>query len=354
MTFSVRPTTSRIRRTRVAEWLRRGLERSRRARVAVSLRVKALVGPDLPGLNYWRKPEVTGLTRAYWDDPRPDLQGMLNAEAIVMYHKKIGGMIRPFDPKLLKPASYELTLGHRYMVEGKEKILTERRPHLVIPQNSIVFVSMQQVLCLPHYIVGRFDLAIIFIYRGLLLGTGPQVDPGFQGGLGCPLHNISNEDIEMRLGDSFAKIDFVKTVGRDPETKEHWQKLSSESELTAWLRENPNSNVKLFKGGEPEWREPIFGYTGGHRPTSSVQQVTKVIRRFRRYSIIGIATVGLAVAALVFTALELKGGEATTRQELQRVRDCETALYTEITSEIKESQRTGKALIVEEPNLCAR
>src|SRR5205823_1683477 len=88
-----------------------------------------------------------------------------------------------------------------------------RRPWLEIPSNSIVFVSMQQFVRLPHYIAARFDLAIEFIYQGILLGTGPQVDPGFQGYLSCPLHNISNESVYIQLGHPFAKMDFAKTSG---------------------------------------------------------------------------------------------------------------------------------------------
>jgi deoxycytidine triphosphate deaminase len=296
-----------------------------RSRTAAWLKVKS-VGYRPPELSYWEKPPDLGLTAAYWNDPWPELQGMLNAETIVRYHEEIGEMIRPFKAELLKPASYELTLGPRCLVEGKEKILTERMPHLVIPQNSIVFVSMRQVLCLPHYIVGRFDLAIDFIYRGLLLGTGPQVDPGFQGALGCPLHNISNEDIQMRLDEPFAKIDFVKTVPRSDEVSRQWEGIADAAQLEQWLTDNPASNVRLFKDGKPKWREPIFGYTNGQRPTSSVHELTRSFRRYRRAGWIGAATVVLGVTALVLAALALTNGLSSTNQELEKIRACERSL----------------------------
>jgi deoxycytidine triphosphate deaminase len=87
------------------------------------------------------------------------------------------GMIHPFKKENLKPASYELTLGPEWQHQGKIGRLTEDEPILTIPPNSIVFASMQETLALPHYIAARFDLSIEFIYKGLLLGTGPQVDP---------------------------------------------------------------------------------------------------------------------------------------------------------------------------------
>jgi deoxycytidine triphosphate deaminase len=314
-----------LKRNKVRRWLGRRWDGVRRSRTTAWLKVKS-VGYRPPELSYWEKPADLKLTTAYWNDPWPELQGMLNAETIVRYHEEIGEMIRPFKADLLKPASYELTLGPRCLVEGKEKILTERMPHLVIPQNSIVFVSMRQVLCLPHYIVGRFDLAIDLIYRGLLLGTGPQVDPGFQGALGCPLHNISNEDIQMRLDEPFAKIDFVKTVPRSNEVTAQWKGITDAAQLKQWLTDNPDSNVRLFKRGSPDWREPIFGYTNGQRPTSSVHELTRSFRRLRLVGWVGAATVVLGVAALVLAALALTNGLSSTNHELQKVRACERSL----------------------------
>jgi len=317
--------TAWLKRNKIRRWLRRCWDGVRRSRTAAWLKLKS-VGYHPPELRYWEKPADLKLTAAYWNDPWPELQGMLNAETIVRYHEEIGEMIRPFKAELLKPASYELTLGPRCLVEGKEKILTERMPHLVIPQNSIVFVSMQQVLCLPHYIVGRFDLAIDFIYRGLLLGTGPQVDPGFQGALGCPLHNISNEDIQMRLDEPFAKIDFVKTVPRSEAVVEDWRGIANTDQLERWLKDHPQSNVRLFKDGAPKWREPIFGYTNGQRPTSSVHELTRSVGRLRRVGWVGVFSVSIAVAALVLAALALTNGLSSTKQELQKVRACEHSL----------------------------
>jgi deoxycytidine triphosphate deaminase len=248
--------------------------------------------PDAPAreydpLRYWQDPggsEARGLTPAYWIDPWPELQGMLTSEHIRAYHDAVGRMIRPFDPDRLKTASYELTLGARYLVEDDEGLLTHDDPRLRLPPNSLSFVSMQQVLCLPHYIVGRFDLAIDFIYQGLLLGTGPQVDPGFQGGLSCPLHNISNQEIIIELGQPFAKLDFAKTVPRPAEVRSAWEELETEQDLKRWLEDQPSTSYsRLFKGGEPNWRKPIFGYLGAKRPTSSVKKLQTEVARLRAY-----------------------------------------------------------------------
>jgi deoxycytidine triphosphate deaminase len=339
-----------LKRNRMVRWLLDGRDRWRRSRAAAWLNVRS-IGYRPPNIDYWRAPPDRGLTPLYWNDPWPNLQGMLNSETITRYHEAIGGMIRPFDLNLLKPASYELTLGPRCLVEGKEKVLTDRMPYLVIPQNSIVFVSMRQVLCLPHYIVGRFDLAIDFIYQGLLLGTGPQVDPGFQGALGCPLHNISNDDIQMRLDEPFAKIDFVKTVPRSADVSAQWDSIGSEQQLERWLRDNRSSNVRLFKDGKPAWREPIFGYTQGRRPTSSVQKITRSLRRYRVYGLFGALAVVAGVAALVFAALQLSDGLSSTKQELRHLRACAQSLEYRLEPQGKSSHIARPPAAVSTPCL---
>ena len=304
-----------------------------------------------PNIDYWREPEDKGLTPAYWDDPRPDLQGMLTAEQIVMYDQQVGGMIRPFERRLLKPASYELTLGPWCMVEGKERLLSERHPHLIVPKNSIVFVSMNQVLCLPHYVVGRFDLAIDLIYQGLLLGTGPQVDPGFQGALGCPLHNISNDDIELRYNAAFAKIDFVKTAPREPAVKRQLHEIKTEDELARWLRDDAGPDIRLFKGGQPTWREPIFGYTHGRRPTSSVQKLTATVARYRTLGIVGIVGVLLSAAVLVFALFQIETTGLASKQDVQHVQDCQVAVNQEL-ARVVNASRSGVSPTFQTPKAC--
>ena len=147
-----------------------------------------------------------------WVDPDPDVgPGMLLSDRIEFYAKL--GMIVDFKDKNLKPASYGLTLGDECYVQGKYDHVTNMPDRtLVIKPNSYVVVTVAEELRMPFYIAGRFNLKIDMVYQGLLLGTGPQVDPGFPGHLYCPLHNISSRDIPIKFGDRFATIDFIKTT----------------------------------------------------------------------------------------------------------------------------------------------
>lgn len=144
-----------------------------------------------------------------WSDPAPEIQGVLLSDAISFYINQVN-LIEDSDPNSIKPASYGLRLGSRYYCNGKFGNLKPGEK-LTLPSNSLTFVSMLEKLNVPLYMIGRFNLKIDLIYQGIILGTGPQVDPGYRGHLSCPLHNISNNDIEIPYGDRFATIDFVKT-----------------------------------------------------------------------------------------------------------------------------------------------
>ena len=56
----------------------------------------------------------------------------------------------------------------------------------------------------------RFNLRITNVHRGLLLGTGPLVDPGFEGDLLIPIHNLTNNSYYFKGGDKFIWVEFTK------------------------------------------------------------------------------------------------------------------------------------------------
>jgi deoxycytidine triphosphate deaminase len=120
-------------------------------------------------------------------DPLPKIApSLLNSADIYEYVAKTG-MIAPFYPWAVKPASYEASLlgpliwwneknEPQYRELGEGEVFT-------LQKNSIAFVSVEPTLRIPDYIALRFNLHITHVHRGLLLGTGPLVDPGFVGKL---------------------------------------------------------------------------------------------------------------------------------------------------------------------------
>jgi len=153
-----------------------------------------------------------------WRDPEGGTSGgLLLADRIAFYAAE-ASLSTPFDVKRLSAASYTLTLGPECLPEGhvkatgKTKRVLSEDEYLSLRPNSITVVTTAEVLRLPFYIAGHFNLRIKLIHEGVLVGAGPQVDPGFRGKLSCPLHNISNQIIRLRRGDQFAVIEFYKTT----------------------------------------------------------------------------------------------------------------------------------------------
>lgn len=108
------------------------------------------------------------------DDPfRDDIEpALLNSGHIAEYVAETG-MIFPFKPGNLKSASYEMPLKGPYVFIDKdgnrqEGVLEDDDDELVIPSNSITFLTVEPFFRLPDYIALRHNLKIDHIYKGAL------------------------------------------------------------------------------------------------------------------------------------------------------------------------------------------
>jgi len=149
-------------------------------------------------------------------DPFPEiLPALLNSADIFDYVAKTG-MIYPFNPskEKLKSASYEIDLlgnVHLWDDEKKKQVINlEKGKPFNLKKNSIAFVNLETIFRIPDYIALRFNFRIKHVHRGLLLGTGPLVDPGFEGKLLIPLHNLTADDYEIKAGEGLIWVEFTK------------------------------------------------------------------------------------------------------------------------------------------------
>jgi deoxycytidine triphosphate deaminase len=165
-------------------------------------------------------------------DPYSDIApSLLNAGHLATYACTVG-MIEPFQvERLAKPATYLVAAEGpvRYMNE-KRKVerfyltndLTRQhhRPpaqdYVRLAPNSICFLTLEPIFRMPSYIGARFNLLIRDVYRGLLVGTGPLVDPGFCGRLSIPIHNLTNREYYIRAGEGIVYFEFTKITWTNP------------------------------------------------------------------------------------------------------------------------------------------
>jgi deoxycytidine triphosphate deaminase len=149
-------------------------------------------------------------------DPFPSIFPALLNSADIMDYVAATGMIYPFvaNRETLKSASYSIDiLGDcLYWDENgqKKEFTLGRNDELSLAPNSIVFVTLEPMFRIPDYLALRFNLQISHVYRGLLLGTGPLVDPGFQGKLSLPLHNLTSNIYKLKGGEPLIWMEFTK------------------------------------------------------------------------------------------------------------------------------------------------
>src|SRR2546425_2367356 len=147
-------------------------------------------------------------------DPLPSVPASLLNSADVLDYVRLTGMLYPFHPDKLKSASYEAAIRGRCIWwdeagSQKETDLVGDKTFTLGP-NSIAFVQVEPIFRLPDYMAIRFNLKISHVHRGLLLGTGPLVDPGFVGKLMIPLHNLTTNTYNFRAGEGLIWIEFTK------------------------------------------------------------------------------------------------------------------------------------------------
>jgi deoxycytidine triphosphate deaminase len=122
----------------------------------------------------------------------------------------------------VQSASYDLRVGSTVWCKGNLLTLKENET-VAIPPYSYVLIKAEEEACLPKFIVAHYDIKVSLFIQGIILSNGPQVDPGFSGGLLCMLFNCSDTNVGLRRGEHFATIEFLVTSKTTEGYKEHYQ-----------------------------------------------------------------------------------------------------------------------------------
>lgn len=148
-------------------------------------------------------------------DPYPEIGAALLNSADIMAYIKATSLIYPFDEACLQGASYDVKVFGEVVYWDKDGIkqsvqLKSKEDYFELCPNSIAFVTIEPTFRIPDYLALRFNLKITHIYKGLLLGTGPLVDPGFVGKLSIPLHNLTANTYRFNAFDQLITMEFTK------------------------------------------------------------------------------------------------------------------------------------------------
>ena len=189
-------------------------------------------------------------------DDHPQKTGVLLSDEIthlVKHHNLIRGFDRDlkivdrFNDDNLKPAAYELTVDGEFYSGGKY-YNSERDglTHVVIPPFQVVVLKTAEVICLPRFIIARWNLRVAWAYKGLLWVGASQVDPGYVGNLFCPIYNLSDRPVRIPIGAPFSAIDFVKTTTFDSADCKVYDPPSKRKRIVLQDYEAEDLNSALF------------------------------------------------------------------------------------------------------------
>ncbi|MDR1089900.1 MAG: hypothetical protein LBL79_02395 [Prevotella sp.] len=147
-------------------------------------------------------------------DPFPEIQPALLNSADILKYILVTGLISDFCCEDLLGATYKCRVSGEYLCFDKDKKMYSEPANdekdIKIGPNSITYVAIINVFRIPDYIALRFNLMVKHAYKGLLLGTGPIVDPGFVGQIYIPLHNLTSNTYYIKPGAQLISVEFTK------------------------------------------------------------------------------------------------------------------------------------------------
>jgi deoxycytidine triphosphate deaminase len=121
--------------------------------------------------------------------------------------------ITPFEPKKLKGASYDLSLGREALVSNRDKkvLLGPDRTHsLHLEAGDFALVLTKESVKFPLDMCAEIGMRSSLARMGLVLLHGMQIDPGFEGYLRFGLYNASPRKITLDYDDDICMVEFHK------------------------------------------------------------------------------------------------------------------------------------------------
>ena len=199
------------------------------------------------------------------------------------------------NENLLKPATYDMRLGTpafryengktiEFSLGAKEDSIEKVSKKLTLHPNSLTFVTTHESFRLPSDVIARFNLKSRWVRQGLLLGTGPIVDPQFSGTLSIPIHNFSSQFIEIAYLEPLIAVEFTKTL---PALKSEGYVDNSSG--------SAKGNIKKYMNGVAPVDSSVFATI---EETKRVTEETKKLNE-RQRKVLFWGSIGAVIASVV-------------------------------------------------------
>jgi len=120
-------------------------------------------------------------------------------------------VIENFDQHYLEPASYDMRLGEQAITSSRREILhPNEKGLLTIAPGDFALATTHEKVFLRTNMAGHIGLRSLYAKKGVVLLSGPQIDPGFKGVLVVGLSNLSPRDVVIPYKTPFCTVEFFQ------------------------------------------------------------------------------------------------------------------------------------------------
>lgn len=128
------------------------------------------------------------------------------------------GLVEPFEPDLINPASIDVTLGETVLVEGRicgpeservRWIPVDIRNGFTFAPGQFVLAHTAEIVRVPNWIEANFQLKSSRGREGINHLLAGYIDPGFNGVITLELQNVNQRhNVELHAGMRIGQLRF--------------------------------------------------------------------------------------------------------------------------------------------------
>lgn len=124
------------------------------------------------------------------------------------------GLVEPFDPELINPASIDVTLGPDILVEndhGNFTPISIKDNDFFMPPGAFVLAATAEWVRVPNNLEAIFQLKSSRGREGYEHALAGYIDPGFHGRVTLELSNLRRfKELPLRAGMRIGQLRFAK------------------------------------------------------------------------------------------------------------------------------------------------
>jgi len=121
--------------------------------------------------------------------------------------------IENFSAGNLEPASYDMRVGARLLISNEEtEIDLSKKGSALLKPGVFALVTTHESVILGKDIAGHIGVKSYYTRKGIVVLSGLQIDPGFEGVLVIGLYNASPRSLTLEYLAPFCTVEFHRLV----------------------------------------------------------------------------------------------------------------------------------------------